>query len=230
MSDILRLEHVSASYGQARALTEVSFRVAEGEVVGVLGRNGAGKTTLLRAIAGHHHSVTGEIQLNGQAVFSDATSNARRGISMVRENAAVLRTLTVNENLDVGARLAQLRGKESPSRSAVWDWFPLLEPLRTRRAGVLSGGERQSLALATAFLSVPEILLLDEPSAGLAPVVAHATYETIRRMASAGMTVLVVEQAAGWLDHVANRIYLLELGQVAREFTAMTARAQSGAS
>lgn len=211
----MQVRGLSASYGQAQVLWDVDFDVEDGQVVGILGRNGAGKTTLLRALCGLHPHVRGHISLDGADVAGrPADQIARRGISVLREGGKCASSLTVTQHLGLGQRLARLRGKEPVPLSDVWRWFPLLEPLHARKAGLLSGGQRQALALAVAFVARPRWILLDEPSAGLAPPVARDLFATIGQLASTGVTVLVVEQAPAWLEGIAGKAYVLEVGRI----------------
>jgi ABC-type branched-subunit amino acid transport system ATPase component len=215
---VLHITGLSAWYGQARALWDVSAHVEKGEVVGILGRNGAGKTTLLRSIAGLQSRIEGDITLNGSQLAGLRTDDiALKGLAMSREGGKLPASLTVLQNLALGQRLARKKGKGSRTLADVWKWFPLLEPLQERKAGLLSGGQRQGLSLAVSFISEPEVMLLDEPSAGLSPPVAQALFKTIRQLADAGAAVIMVEQHPAWLIGVANRGYLLEVGRVTGE-------------
>lgn len=218
MSAALAVQGLSAWYGQAQALFGVDFEVAPGEAVGVLGRNGAGKTTLLRCLGGLHARHSGRFFLDGEAIPRPRTHLlARAGLSLVREGAQCSPSLTALQHLEVGQRLARLRGRTPPTLAQACEMFPLLEPVLPRAAGLLSGGQRQALALATAFASQPTVLLLDEPSAGLAPPVARELYASIRRLASGPIAVVIVEQEAAWLRGVVQRSYQFELGQVLGE-------------
>jgi ABC-type branched-subunit amino acid transport system ATPase component len=211
----LKIDKLSAAYGQARALWEVSIEADTGAVVGVLGRNGAGKTTLLRAIAGLHPRVEGAVLADGADIRGlRADEIALRGVALVRESGRLPSSLSVVENLQLGQRLARLRGKPGRTLEEIWKWFPILEPLQARKAGLLSGGQRQALALASAFVAEPSILLLDEPSAGLAPPVAKELFNVIGQLAKSGMTIMVVEQQPAWLIGLAHQCYLLEVGRV----------------
>lgn len=212
---------LSAWYGQAQVLKDVTLRVGDGEVVGILGRNGAGKTTLLRAVARLHSSTTGTVTLGEKHLNKmTTTAVARLGMSLVRESAALPLSLNVEENIKLGVKLCKVRRLPCRSLDEVFDEFPLLRNLRTRKAGVLSGGERQTLALAVAYVSRPSLLLLDEPSAGLSPLTARAVFDTIAKLAAtSGVTALVVEQSPAWLEGLATRGYLLELGEIVAEGT-----------
>lgn len=213
----LAVKGLSASYGQAQVLWDLDFEVADGEVVGMLGRNGAGKTTLLRALCGLHPGIRGQVLLDGRNVAGQgAEAIARLGVSVLREGGKLAASLTVAQHLALGQRLARMRGREPASPAEVWRWFALLEPLQARKAGLLSGGQRQALALAVAFVARPRWILLDEPSAGLAPPVARELFHNIGRFASTGVTILVVEQAPAWLDGVATFAHVLEVGRIVR--------------
>ena len=214
----ITVESLSAWYGQARVLWDIDMEVGEGEIVGVLGRNGAGKTTLLRSIAGLHARTSGHVRSGGRELNGRrANEIALEGLALVREGARLPSSLTVGQNLLLGQRLARQKGKAGRSLQEIWKWFPILEPFENRRAGLLSGGQRQALALAVAFASEPEILLLDEPSAGLAPPVARELFATIGQLAGHGVSVLVVEQHPAWLIGLARRAYLLEVGKLVAE-------------
>lgn len=213
----LQIEGLSAWYGQVRAIRDVSLSVDCGEVVAILGRNGAGKSTLLRSIARIHHAATGRVALGGDDIMSmrpDAV--VARGMSLVREGGRVFETLTVHENLLLAKRVAGLR-QQSREIEEIEEWFPPLFRLLNAKGGHLSGGERQMLALAMAFLGNPNCLLLDEPSAGLAESICEAMYETIGRIASQEVALLIAEQDPRWIKGLANRAYLIELGAVDRE-------------
>jgi branched-chain amino acid transport system ATP-binding protein len=214
----LSINNLSSWYGQAQALWNVSLQVNEGEVVGVLGRNGAGKTTLLRSITGLQKRIAGTIS-SGDLVLSGMKPHriALGGVALLREGGQLPASLTVAQNLMLGQRLARQRGRPGRTFEEIWRWFPMLEPLVDRRAGLLSGGQRQALALAVAFISEPQLMLLDEPSAGLSPPVARDLFQTIKQLAASGMTVLAVEQHPAWLLGLAARGYLLEVGKVIAE-------------
>jgi len=212
----LTIENLFAWYGQARALQDISLRVEQGSVVGILGHNGAGKTTLVRAIAGLHSQCRGNVEFGGASISGLKPSEiALRGMSLLREGSRLPASLTVRQNLVLGQRLARAREHTPRDIESVWEWFPILEPLRDRRAGLLSGGQRQALALAVCFISAPGLLLLDEPSAGLAPPVARELFGLIGRIAGTGLPILIVEQHPGWLIGLTSEVYLLEVGAIA---------------
>jgi branched-chain amino acid transport system ATP-binding protein len=211
----LTVANLSARYGQALALDKVSIRLGQGEVVGIFGRNGAGKTTLVRCVSRLHTSMSGNIQVDDQDVSNrPAHRVSRLGVSLVREGAPLPASLSVVDNLRLGQRAARMRGGVVPNLSDVWKLFPLLQGMEAKTAGYLSGGQRQMLALAVVFASQPSVLLLDEPSAGLAPAVAESVFEIIRRVAATGVSVLIIEQNLDWLAGVVQRGYILELGRI----------------
>jgi branched-chain amino acid transport system ATP-binding protein len=214
MRTLLELDAVQARYGPVPALHDVSLTVGEGEVVAVLGANGAGKTTTLRAISG---TVTrsGAIELDGKALKGGPEAAARAGIAHVPEGRGTFVELTVNENLRLGAYTRRDRTvKEDVKRVA--GYFPWLAERGGQRAGTLSGGEQQMLALARALMSRPRLLLLDEPSLGLAPLVTREIFRIVGELnESDGLTVLVVEQNAAIALEVASYAYVLEVGKVA---------------
>jgi branched-chain amino acid transport system ATP-binding protein len=211
----LEVDRLSVWYGEARALWEVSLHVGESEVVGILGRNGAGKTTLLRALGGFQSRMQGDIRLGGQPLDGLRPDRvAKRGVSFLREGARLPGSLTVLQLLTLSQRLAKARRQAPRSIREIWELFPLLEPLQSRPAALLSGGQRQAASLACAFISAPTLLLLDEPSAGLAPMIVRDLFATIERLAHSGLAVLVVEQSPDWLVGFAERAYLLEVGRI----------------
>ena len=214
MRTLLELDDVEARYGPVQALHGVSLTVTEGEVVAVLGANGAGKTTTLRAISGSV-SRSGTIELEGKQLRGGPETAARAGIAHVPEGRGTFVDLTVTENLRLGAYVRRERNiKEDIKR--VGRYFPWLTERGGQRAGTLSGGEQQMLALARALMSRPKLLLLDEPSLGLAPMIVREFFRTVRDLNDKeGLTVLVVEQDARIALASSNRAYLLEVGRVA---------------
>jgi branched-chain amino acid transport system ATP-binding protein len=211
---LLELDDVEARYGPVQALHGVSLTVTEGEVVAVLGANGAGKTTTLRAISGTV-SRSGTIELEGKQLRGGPEAASRAGIAHVPEGRGTFVDLTVTENLRLGAYVRRDRNvKEDIKR--VSQYFPWLTERGGQRAGTLSGGEQQMLALARALMSRPKLLLLDEPSLGLAPMIVREFFRTVRELNdNEGLTVLVVEQDARIALASSNRAYVLEVGRVA---------------
>jgi branched-chain amino acid transport system ATP-binding protein len=211
----LETESLTARYGGARALTDVSISVGPEEVVAVLGQNGAGKSTLLRSISRLHRASSGRISVFGEAIHGARASEvARRGLSFVREGAPVFADLTIHQNLSLASTLAHHRRMPILPPDNAYEWFPELGRRKGLRAGVLSGGQRQMLAIGTALLSGPSVLLLDEPSAGLAPTMAHTVFEAIRALCSGGLAVLIAEQNSDWVSGFAQRTYVLETGKL----------------
>jgi branched-chain amino acid transport system ATP-binding protein len=212
---MLSLDNVSAGYGGFQALFGVSLEVNAGESVAVIGPNGAGKTTLLRAISKLVESTAGGVffeQKDLAAVPSHEVVSL--GIAHVPENRRLFPRLTVEENLKMGSFPAQARKKFSQRIDVVYGLFPKLKERRGQAAGTLSGGEQQMCAIGRALMSDPKLLLLDEPSAGLAPVVVQSIFELVRRICAEGYTVLIVEQNIRQVLKVVSRAYLLEAGKI----------------
>ena len=211
MGALLELSDVTARYGQVVALHGVSLTVGEGEIVSLLGANGAGKTTTLRAVSGTVRR-SGDVVLGGKRLGSRATPEAvaRAGVAHVPEGRGVFAELTVWENLRMGAYTVR-----RPDFATVLNYFPWLEERRNQQAGTLSGGEQQMLALARAFLSRPRLLMLDEPSLGLAPLVTREVFRVVSELnANEGLAVIVVEQNAAVALAAAQRGYVLETGTI----------------
>ena len=215
---LLELGEVEARYGQIRALHGVSLEVGDGEVVAVLGANGAGKTTALRAISGTVRK-RGKIAFDGRSISRDSPERiARRGIAHVPEGRGLFTELTVWENLRMGAYVRGERRTLKQEAPRVIGYFPWLEERRSQQAGTLSGGEQQMLALARALVARPKLLMLDEPSLGLAPTVTAEFFRVVKALNEKdGLTVLVVEQNASLALDAAARAYVLEVGKVALE-------------
>jgi branched-chain amino acid transport system ATP-binding protein len=211
MSVLLELDDVHARYGEIRALHGVSLTVDDGQIVSVLGPNGAGKTTTLRAISGTVRT-TGKIVFDGKRIGRSPESTARLGIAHVPEGRGTFAELTVWENLRLGAYI--VRGTADFDRALAY--FPWLTERRDQLAGTLSGGEQQMLALARALMARPRVLLLDEPSLGLAPMVVREIFGIVQKLNDEeGLTVLVVEQNANLALSHADHAYVLEAGRVA---------------
>jgi branched-chain amino acid transport system ATP-binding protein len=209
---LLSLHNVEARYGAVKALHGVSLEVGDGELVAVLGANGAGKTTTLRAISGTVRS-SGDVVFAGKKLSRRPEATARGGIAHVPEGRGTFGELSVWENLRLGAYARRANVKEEARR--VYKFFPRLEDQHDQQAGTLSGGEQQMLALGRAMMARPKLLLLDEPSLGLAPLVVNQIFEALALMKrDDGMSVLVVEQNANLALEYAARAYLLEVGKV----------------
>ena len=211
---LLELDQVGARYGPVHALHDVSLTVREGEVVAVLGANGAGKTTTLRAISGTV-SRSGTIELGGKTIKGGPEAAAKTGIAHVPEGRGTFVDLTVTENLKLGAYTRRDRSVKADI-ARIAEYFPWITERGGQRAGTLSGGEQQMLALGRALMSRPRLLLLDEPSLGLAPMVVREFFRIVRELnEKEGLTVLVVEQDARIALKASARAYVLEVGRVA---------------
>ena len=212
---MLALHDVSAGYGSFQALFGVSLEVKAGESVAVIGPNGAGKTTLLRAISKLIDLSGGDVTMEGRSLRQVAPHEViATGIAHVPENRRLFPRLTVEDNLRMGSFLVTARSRFPEKRKFVFDLFPRLEERRNQLAGTLSGGEQQMCAIGRALMSGPKLLLLDEPSAGLAPVVVQSIFELVRTICAEGYTVLIVEQNIRQVLKVVSRAYLLEAGRI----------------
>jgi branched-chain amino acid transport system ATP-binding protein len=229
LSTLLELRGVEARYGPIKALHGVSLTVAEGEIVALLGANGAGKTTTLRAVSGTVRH-TGEIVFEGKQIArSKPDAVARAGVAHVPEGRGLFAELSVWENLRMGAYVRGERRTLRNEAPRVFKYFPWLERRRDQQAGTLSGGEQQMLALARALVGRPRLLMLDEPSLGLAPTVVQEIFRIVKELnADDGLTVLVVEQNANVALNAAARAYVLEVGQVAIEGESAELRRHEG--
>jgi branched-chain amino acid transport system ATP-binding protein len=221
---MLVVDGVSAYYGRVQALREVGLTVAEGEIVALIGSNGAGKTTLLNVISGVHPAAGGRIEFKGRGLARvDALGRVAAGIVQVPEGRLLFGPLSVIENLEVGAYLQLRAGRKHEVKeriNRVFDLFPILGQRRQQPAGTLSGGEQQMLALGRGLMGRPRLLLLDEPSLGLAPMVVSEIFRIIADLRQRGTTVLLVEQNAKAALKVADRAYVLETGGIVLTGTA----------
>ena len=212
---MLSLAAVSAGYGSFQALFGVSLEVPQGEAVGVIGPNGAGKTTLMRVISGLLPLRDGAMTLEGRPVGGlPAHRMVEQGIAHVPENRRLFPRLSVEDNLRIGAFIPQARQRFAEQLDWVYTLFPRLKDRREQLAGTLSGGEQQMCAIGRALMSRPKILLMDEPSAGLAPLVVVQVFELVQRIRAEGLTVLIVEQNVQQVLEVVDRAYLLEVGAI----------------
>jgi branched-chain amino acid transport system ATP-binding protein len=212
---MLAVENLEVSYGDVRALDDVSLEVPEGAIVAIVGANGAGKTSLIRTIAGMHRPERGRImlrQLNIAGLPSHKVCNL--GIGQVPEGRLVFPTLTVAENLDMGAMLPRARGRRAQNLNRVLALFPVLAERRAQAAGTLSGGEQQMLAIARCLMGGPDLVMFDEPSLGLAPAVVQSVLQTVRDLNREGLTCVLVEQNVAVSLKLASRAYVLENGRV----------------
>jgi branched-chain amino acid transport system ATP-binding protein len=215
---MLELTGVTAGYGAFTALWETSLRVEEREAVAVVGPNGAGKTTLMRVISGLIAAREGSLVFDGTSLMGKRAHDiVALGIAHVPEGRRIFPALTVADNLRMGAFLPRARRLHDESIARVFSLFPVLAERRTQRAGSLSGGEQQMLALGRALMSRPKLILLDEPSMGLAPVMVLRLFDLIRRVREEGYTILVVEQNVRQVLRLVDRAYLLEAGRIKME-------------
>jgi branched-chain amino acid transport system ATP-binding protein len=212
---MLSLTGVSAGYGSFRALFDVSLAVPDGEAVGVIGPNGAGKTTLMRVISGMVPLRSGTMSFDGRSMEGlPAHRVVERGIAHVPENRRLFPRLTVEDNLRIGAFIPEARRRFMQELERIYALFPRLKDRREQLAGTLSGGEQQMCAIGRALMSRPKLLLLDEPSAGLAPLVVAQVFELVARIRAEGLTVLIVEQNVQQVLDVVDRACLLEVGSI----------------
>jgi branched-chain amino acid transport system ATP-binding protein len=211
---ILEVSNIYTSYGLSQILFGISFQVNEGEVVSLLGRNGVGKTTTLRSIMGLTPPSSGSIKWKGEEIAGKSPYQiARLGIGFVPEDRRIFSDLTVWENLDVAIKSSSKK-EGGWTMERVFTLFPALHPIQNRRGGFLSGGEQQMLTIARTLMGNPDLLLLDEPSEGLAPIVVQQLGEQIAKLRQEGMTILLCEQNARFSLDLSNRLYILEKGEV----------------
>jgi branched-chain amino acid transport system ATP-binding protein len=215
---MLTLENVSVNYGAIEALTGITLHVEQGEVVTLIGANGAGKTTTLRTVTGLLEPKEGRVMYEGKQISGMPTHKlVPMGIAMSPEGRGVFANLSVRENLEMGAFIRKDKRGISDDMERGFTLFPRLKEREQQKAGTLSGGEQQMLAMARALMSRPRLLLLDEPSLGLAPLVVHAIFEAIDEIKGEGTTILLVEQNANAALHHSDRAYVLETGRIVME-------------
>ena len=212
---MLDLKGVNAGYGSFQALFDISLNVKAGEAVAVIGPNGAGKTTLMRVISGMTEPFSGEIEMEGKPLSSFPPHQiVELGIAHVPENRRLFPGMSVEDNLKLGAFAKTARSDSAKNLEFVYELFPRMKERRSQLAGTMSGGEQQMCAIGRAIMSGPKLLLMDEPSAGLAPVVVQQVFSLVRRIREEGYTVLIVEQNVQQVLQVVDRAYLLEAGQL----------------
>jgi len=225
---MLSLQNVSVSYGPIQAVRNANIEITSGEVVALLGPNGAGKSSLLRAIMGMHPISSGAITLSGQTINGMATEKiVRCGLTLTPEGRQVFAGLSVYENLRLGAASRGNRKEVNDLRRMVFDLFPILSDRRNQQAGTLSGGEQQQLAIARSLMSKPKLLMLDEPSLGLAPVIVDHIFDLIARLRDDGLTILLVEQNAELSLQIADRGYVFASGEIEMSGTSQELRSTS---
>ena len=211
---MLNVNDINVYYGAIHAIKGVSFQVNDGEVVTLIGANGAGKSTILNTVCGLLHSRTGSIEFLGQGLGGiPAHKLVERGLAHVPEGRRIFQHMSVEENLEMGA-YTQSRASIEPNLERVYEQFPRLKERRKQVAGTLSGGEQQMLAMGRGLMSNPKLLMLDEPSMGLAPILVEQIFDIIKRLHQGGTTILLVEQNARMALSVADRGYVLETGKI----------------
>ena len=211
---LLEVDNINVYYGAIHAIKGVSFHVDEGEIVTLIGANGAGKTTSLNTIAGLLRSKTGDVKFQDRSLAHIAShAIIREGLALVPEGRRIFLQLTVEENLEMGA-FTRPKDEVESSLARVFELFPRLEERRRQIGGTLSGGEQQMLAMGRALMSKPKLMMLDEPSMGLAPILVEQVFDIIRSLHQSGTTILLVEQNAQMALSIADRAYVLENGQI----------------
>ncbi len=215
---MLELSNVNVYYGGIHSLKNISIKIEEGEIVTLIGANGAGKSTTLKAISGMEKPKNGEIKFNGEKINSlNATDIVKLGISHVPEGRRVFSKMSVMENLEMGAYTRNDKGEIKKDFEKIFSLFPRLLERKEQMAGTLSGGEQQMLAIGRALMSRPKLILLDEPSMGLAPIVVKEIFAIIRNINETGTTVLLVEQNANMALNAADRAYIIRNGEIEME-------------
>jgi len=224
MSDrtaVLEFSGVNTHYGPVHILKNVDIEIYAGEIVCLLGGNASGKTTVLKTVLGMVNPSAGDVLLDGEVVSQQPTSyRVERGVSMVPENRRLFKRMTVKENLEIGAYLRRDTENLDDDMEQIFELFPRVQERLTQKAGTLSGGEQQMVAVGRALMAKPKVLLMDEPSMGLAPVLVSQNFEIIQQINEAGTTVFVVEQNANMALSIADRGYVLQTGQIVLADTA----------
>lgn len=229
MKALLEVRNITVAYGGIQAVRDLSLEVAEGEMVCLIGANGAGKTTTLKAISGLLAPVSGTIRLDGQAISGLAAhAIAKRGLALVPEGRGIFPRMSVAENLLMGAYCRNDAGEVRRDAERIYGLLPRLAERRHQIAGLLSGGEQQMLALGRAMMARPRLLLLDEPSMGLAPLMVQAVFEIISEIAASGVSVFLVEQNAHLALKTCSRGYVMESGSITLADTALALAAHPG--
>ena len=225
---LLSVDKLRVAYGGIQAVKGVSFEVREGELVSLIGANGAGKTTTLKAITGTQPAAGGEIEFMGKSTRGQGPwLLVEQGLVMVPEGRGVFSRMTITENLQIGAYVRRDKAEIAKDIDRVFATFPRLKERAAQLAGTMSGGEQQMLAMGRALMAHPKLLLLDEPSLGLAPVIVDKIYEIIREINEQGTTILLVEQNANFALDVSQRAYVLETGKVSLSDTSAALRTNS---
>jgi branched-chain amino acid transport system ATP-binding protein len=215
MTRFLDVHGINAAYGDIQALWDVSFKVNQGEIVALIGPNGAGKTTLMRVIAGLHQPLSGTVELGDATLHTlPAYRIVEEGVILVPEGRRLFGGLSVLDNLELGAYVRHARELRYRTLKHVFELFPILAERQEQRANTLSGGQQQMLAIGRALMGLPKLLMLDEPSLGLAPLIVENIFEIVKQMNNEGVTIFLVEQNARKALELANRAYILEQGRI----------------
>lgn len=212
---MLEIDNINVSYGDVQALWNISLKIDDGELIAIVGSNGAGKSTILRAISGLLHPTSGNIAFLGEKINkAQPHVIVEKGISHILEGKRTFPYMSVADNLELGAYIPRALKKKAESFERVYELFPILKERKAQMAGTLSGGEQQILAIARGLMSQPKLLMMDEPSLGLAPKLVQATFETISKINDEGVAILLVEQNTRHALAIANRAYVLETGRI----------------
>ena len=215
---MLKVQELQVNYGGIRAVKNISFEVPDGSIVTLVGANGAGKSTTLRTIAGQVKAQAGSITYNGEELLGKPSDEiVKRGITLVPEGRRVFPDMTVLENMKIGAYLRKDKAETEKDLEWVYSLFPRLKERSWQSAGTLSGGEQQMLAVARALMSRPKLMMMDEPSLGLAPLIVRDIFQIIREINKQGVTILLIEQNANMALHTADRGYVMETGEIILE-------------
>jgi branched-chain amino acid transport system ATP-binding protein len=212
---LLEIDNINVSYGDVQALWNISLKIDDGELIAIVGSNGAGKSTILKAISGLLHPTSGNIAFLGENINkAQPHVIVEKGISHILEGRRTFPYMSVADNLELGAYISRAFKKKAESFERVYELFPILKERKAQMAGTLSGGEQQILAIARGLMSQPKLLMLDEPSLGLAPKLVQTTFETISKINDAGVAILLVEQNTRHALAIAKRAYVLETGRM----------------
>lgn len=218
---VLEFRSVNTHYGPVHVLKDVDITIYDGEITSLLGGNASGKTTTLKTILGMVHPSSGEVLLDGEVISGMTTTEiVSRGVSMVPENRRLFKRMTIKENLEIGAYLRTDKENLDDDYERIFELFPRVKERLSQKAGTLSGGEQQMVAVGRALMAKPKVLLMDEPSMGLAPVLVATNFDIIKQINEAGTTVFVVEQNANMALSIADRGYVLQTGQIVLADTA----------
>jgi branched-chain amino acid transport system ATP-binding protein len=218
---VLEFRGVNTHYGPVHVLKDVDITIYDGEITSLLGGNASGKTTTLKTILGMVHPSSGEVLLDGEVISGmNTTEIVSRGVSMVPENRRLFKRMTIKENLEIGAYLRTDKENLDDDYERIFELFPRVKERLSQKAGTLSGGEQQMVAVGRALMAKPKVLLMDEPSMGLAPVLVATNFDIIKQINEAGTTVFVVEQNANMALSIADRGYVLQTGQIVLADTA----------